>query len=104
MPGPGRIARLIDVALETVEVVAGVEVVNPVIGAVLGVPPRTIGAESRAAVFYGCLRELEIFLTPRVPPHPCKQRGAEHARVVHRTAVGLHVICDACAGRGTLTR
>ena len=97
------VACALDVALQAVKVVAGVEVVHPVILRIFTVPPAPVGQQARAAVLHRFRGERQVLRLSAISPRPRQHRGAEHARVVHRVLLE-HVIADAGARQRALAR
>src|SRR6185503_5043118 len=99
----GLVAGARDVVLEAIEVVAGVEAVDPVELRVFRVPPRAVRALARTAVFHRLRGNRAVLRVACQLPHAAQETGAEHVGVVDR-ALSDRVIAQAGAAAGPLAR
>jgi hypothetical protein len=75
----------IDIALQAIQIVARVKVVDPVVFGRLSIKPRAVGILTRTAIGHGVSRQLASLLIIGVDRNPREQRRPQHVRVVNRT-------------------
>src|SRR4051812_17887719 len=84
LPGEITVSGGVDVALQAVEIIAGVKVINPLVVWQFRIPPSSVGQHREAAVTHSAAGYIEIVQTVGMLCAARKSCSSQHISIVNR--------------------